>query len=148
MVRYRLNLATNEREGSEIARQIIRALMKAGVKVCFVTHLERNERTGAWEIAGMPDEVIRGFSKRREAIELVQESRLARGESWSPKVAQWIATSSRPEKEHVDGDVLRERWRSDPLTQGWTCPRWSSGQPNTPNRRGPICSPDCPPRTG
>lgn len=30
--------ATNEREGSEIARQIIRALLEAGVKVVFVTH--------------------------------------------------------------------------------------------------------------
>ncbi len=31
--------ATNEREGSEIARQVIRALMEAGVKIFFVTHL-------------------------------------------------------------------------------------------------------------
>jgi DNA mismatch repair ATPase MutS len=31
--------ATNEREGSEIARQIVRALIGAGVKVLFVTHL-------------------------------------------------------------------------------------------------------------
>jgi DNA mismatch repair ATPase MutS len=31
--------ATNEREGSEIARQVVRALIEAGVKVCFVTHL-------------------------------------------------------------------------------------------------------------
>jgi DNA mismatch repair ATPase MutS len=31
--------ATNEREGSEIARQITNALVESGVKVCFVTHL-------------------------------------------------------------------------------------------------------------
>jgi hypothetical protein len=31
--------ATNEREGSEIARQIARALLERGVKICFVTHL-------------------------------------------------------------------------------------------------------------
>lgn len=31
--------ATNEREGSEIARQVIRALIESGVKVVFVTHL-------------------------------------------------------------------------------------------------------------
>ena len=31
--------ATNEREGSEIARQIVRALLEAGVRVFFVTHL-------------------------------------------------------------------------------------------------------------
>ena len=31
--------STNEREGSEIARQIVRAMTEAGVKVVFVTHL-------------------------------------------------------------------------------------------------------------
>jgi len=31
--------STNEREGSEIARQVVDALLEAGVKVCFVTHL-------------------------------------------------------------------------------------------------------------
>ena len=31
--------STNEREGSEIARQIVRALLERGVKVCYVTHL-------------------------------------------------------------------------------------------------------------
>ena len=33
--------ATNEREGSEIARQITRALLEKHVKVFFVTHLYR-----------------------------------------------------------------------------------------------------------
>ena len=32
-------LLCNEREGSEIARQIIRALTKAGIRIIFVTHL-------------------------------------------------------------------------------------------------------------
>jgi DNA mismatch repair ATPase MutS len=31
--------STNEREGSEIARKIIRALLEAGIKVLYVTHL-------------------------------------------------------------------------------------------------------------
>jgi DNA mismatch repair ATPase MutS len=31
--------STNEREGSEIAHQIIRALTEAGIRVVFVTHL-------------------------------------------------------------------------------------------------------------
>jgi MutS domain V len=37
--------ATNEREGSEIARQITSALLERGVKVCFVTHLYEFART-------------------------------------------------------------------------------------------------------
>ena len=31
--------STNEREGSEIARQIITALLERRIKICFVTHL-------------------------------------------------------------------------------------------------------------
>lgn len=31
--------STNEREGSEIARQIVRALLECGVRVMYVTHL-------------------------------------------------------------------------------------------------------------
>jgi len=31
--------STNEREGSEIARQIVRALVDRGVKVVYVTHM-------------------------------------------------------------------------------------------------------------
>jgi DNA mismatch repair ATPase MutS len=31
--------STNEREGSEIARQIVRALLESGIKVFYVTHL-------------------------------------------------------------------------------------------------------------
>ena len=31
--------ATNEREGAEIARQVVRALMERGIRVFFVTHL-------------------------------------------------------------------------------------------------------------
>jgi hypothetical protein len=30
--------ATNEREGSEIGRQVVQALLQAGLRVCFVTH--------------------------------------------------------------------------------------------------------------
>ena len=31
--------ATNEREGSEIARQVVRALVECGIRALFVTHL-------------------------------------------------------------------------------------------------------------
>lgn len=31
--------ATNEREGSEIGRHVVQALLKAGIKVVFVTHM-------------------------------------------------------------------------------------------------------------
>lgn len=54
--------ATNEREGSEIARQIVHALLEAPVKVVFVTHLYQFAH-GEWE------------AKRPEAIFLRAERR-------------------------------------------------------------------------
>ncbi len=40
--------ATNEREGSEIARQIVRALVEKGVRILYVTHLIEFARSW-WE---------------------------------------------------------------------------------------------------
>jgi len=48
--------STNEREGSEIARQIVRALQERGVKVFFVTHLYDFARS--WFEAGHQDAVF------------------------------------------------------------------------------------------
>ena len=73
MVRYRLNLATNEREGSEIARQIIRALMEAGVKVCFVTHLF--DLANSLYVAGLGDALFLRAERRpdgRRTFRLVE----------------------------------------------------------------------------
>ena len=44
--------ATNEREGSEIARQIICALLEKGVKVFFVTHLYEFALWFLWQTNG------------------------------------------------------------------------------------------------
>ncbi len=44
--------STNEREGSEIARQIVRALIEAGVRVIYVTHLYDLAR--GWHCAHLP----------------------------------------------------------------------------------------------
>lgn len=43
--------STNEREGSEIARQIVRAMLDSGVKVAFVTH-QYDLAHGFWERRG------------------------------------------------------------------------------------------------
>jgi hypothetical protein len=45
--------ATNEREGSQIAREIVRALLERGVKVAYVTHLYDLAET--FHRLGMPD---------------------------------------------------------------------------------------------
>jgi DNA mismatch repair ATPase MutS len=59
--------ATNEREGSEIARQVTRALTEAGVRVVFVTHLydfavsARPEGSARFLRAERRDDAVRTF---------------------------------------------------------------------------------------
>ena len=58
--------STNEREGSEIARQIVQALVESGVSVCYVTHLY-----------GLAD----GFRRsRRDDVLFLRAERLADGQ--------------------------------------------------------------------
>ncbi len=69
--------ATNEREGSEIARQIVQAVTEAGAQVCFVTHLtdfardrfERDRRTTRFLRAERQPDGTRTFKLRAGAPE-------------------------------------------------------------------------------
>ncbi|HEX5467219.1 MAG TPA: hypothetical protein VFW92_11150 [Candidatus Limnocylindrales bacterium] len=54
--------ATNEREGSEIARQVVHALLERGVKVCFVTHMF-DLADGFWR-EGRPDALFLRAERR------------------------------------------------------------------------------------
>lgn len=57
--------STNEREGSEIAREVVRALREAGVKVFYVTHL--------WEFARLVRE------ERAKSVLFLRAERLPDG---------------------------------------------------------------------
>ena len=85
-------------------------LMRGRLRAELGVDWEQNPRTGQWEIKGIPDELIQQFSTRRGEIELAKESREARGEAWSPKVAEYVAHSTRPDKEAVSEETLRARW--------------------------------------
>jgi conjugative relaxase-like TrwC/TraI family protein len=92
-------------------------LMRGRLREALGVDWERNPRTGQWEIKGIPDELLQRFSTRRGEIELAKESREARGEGWSPKVAQYVATATRPDKEQVSEQTLRDRWAA--IAAGW-----------------------------
>jgi hypothetical protein len=91
--------------------------MRGRLREALGVDWERNPRTGQWEIKDIPDELLQRFSTRRGEIELAKESREARGEGWSPKVAQYVATATRPDKEQVSEQTLRERWAA--IAAGW-----------------------------
>jgi DNA mismatch repair ATPase MutS len=67
--------ATNEREGSEIATQIVRALLEKGMKVFYVTHLYEFAR-------GFFDEKDKGaiFQRAEREADGTRTFKLAEGE--------------------------------------------------------------------
>jgi len=56
--------STHEREGSEIARQVVSALMEHGVRIFFVTHLYEFAR--GWFEAGRPDTLFLRAERRAD----------------------------------------------------------------------------------
>ena len=79
--------STNEREGSEIARQIVRALLHLGVKVCYVTHMH---------------DLAAGFA--REAL---PEARFLRAERLSDGRRTFRMIQGEPEPTSHGEDVYR-----------------------------------------
>jgi len=98
--------ATNEREGSEIARQIVRALTEGGVKVLYVTH--QYDLAHSYYILGL-ETVL--FLRAERQSDGTRTFRLAEGEPLSTSYGEdsyrriFAPTSSRTSPE--DADVQR-----------------------------------------
>jgi conjugative relaxase-like TrwC/TraI family protein len=74
-------------------------------------------RRGAAEIAGIPDEVLRGFSRRRSEI----EARMRERGTSSARGAQVAALDSRRAKDYgVGGERLGARWASEAKELGFS----------------------------
>ncbi|MGO9821157.1 MAG: MutS-related protein [Solirubrobacteraceae bacterium] len=65
--------STNEREGAGIARQVVQAMIDAGVKVLFVTH--QFDLAGGFHAAGLPEALFLRAERdadRRRTFELIE----------------------------------------------------------------------------
>lgn len=90
--------ATNEREGSEIGRQVVRALLHAGVRVCFVTHQfdfadgfhrESPDRTLFLRAPRQPD------GQRTFRLEVAEPLPTSFGEDIYHRIGGWLGEQSR-----------------------------------------------------
>lgn len=71
----------------------------------------RRGRKGGWEIDGIPDEVVREFSRRsREVEEAVAELETLIGRTTSIAELRGVVTNSRPAKRHAPADDLAASW--------------------------------------
>jgi hypothetical protein len=80
----------------------------------------RPGRKGGWEIAGIPDPVLRGFSQRRGEIDdALRELEDAIGRDPSLQELDRIVLKTRPAKQHVPVDELLDGWRTRAATLGF-----------------------------
>jgi conjugative relaxase-like TrwC/TraI family protein len=80
----------------------------------------RPGRSRGWEIAGIPDPVLREFSRRRCEIEdALRELEDAIGHNPNLRELDRIVLKTRPAKQHVPVDELLDGWRTRATTLGF-----------------------------
>jgi conjugative relaxase-like TrwC/TraI family protein len=80
------------------------------------------DRHGNRELAGMPPELLRAFSKRADAIDCEVERLEAEGRVRTPKLVKWVVHSTRQAKQHEAPATLAERWRGEAAEHGVDVP--------------------------
>jgi len=80
------------------------------------------DQYGNREVTGIPDELVRGFSKRADAIDLEVERLEADGRVRTPKLVKWVVHSTRQAKRQEAPATLAERWRAEAHEYGADVP--------------------------
>jgi conjugative relaxase-like TrwC/TraI family protein len=73
---------------------------------------------GNRELAGMPEDLVRLFSKRTGQIDLEVERLEASGRERTPRLVKWAVHATRKPKDHDAADTLYGRWRTEAADRG------------------------------
>jgi hypothetical protein len=73
---------------------------------------------GNRELAGMPKELVRSFSKRTDQIDAELERLVEEGRERTPRLVKWTVQATRKPKEHEAPDTLYGRWRQEAAERG------------------------------
>jgi conjugative relaxase-like TrwC/TraI family protein len=80
------------------------------------------DRHGNRELAVMPTDLLRAFSKRADAIDGEVERLEAEGRVRTPKLVKWVVQTTREAKQHEAPATLAERWRTEATERGVDVP--------------------------
>jgi conjugative relaxase-like TrwC/TraI family protein len=106
---YRHRLAADAIYRATYQRELVRTL---GVEwTAADTHGNR-------EFQGMPDELVRLFSKRTGQIDIELDRLTADGRERTPRLVKWTVQATRKPKEHEAPDTLYNRWRTEAAERG------------------------------
>jgi conjugative relaxase-like TrwC/TraI family protein len=106
---YRHRLAADAIYRATYQRELVRTL---GVEWTAA------DRHGNRELQGMPEDLVRAFSKRSDQIDLEVERLEAAGRSRTPRLVQWAVHATRKTKQHERPETLYDRWRAEAAERG------------------------------
>jgi hypothetical protein len=106
---YRHRLAADAIYRASYQRELVRTL---GVEWTAA------DQHGNRELQGMPEELLRVFSKRTDQIDLEVERLEASGRERTPRLVKWVVHATRKAKEHETPDTLYGRWRTEAAERG------------------------------
>jgi conjugative relaxase-like TrwC/TraI family protein len=106
---YRHRLATDAIYRASYQRELVRTL---GVEWTVA------DAHGNRELQGMPEELVRLFSKRSDQIDLEVERLAADGRERTPRLVKWAVHATRKAKQHQTPDTLYGRWRTEAAERG------------------------------
>jgi conjugative relaxase-like TrwC/TraI family protein len=76
------------------------------------------DRHGNRELQGMPEALVRGFSKRTGQIDAELDRLATDGRERTPRLVKWTVQATRKPKQHETPDTLYGRWRAEAAERG------------------------------
>jgi conjugative relaxase-like TrwC/TraI family protein len=76
------------------------------------------DRHGNRELQGMPEALVRSFSKRTDQIDAELDRLTAEGGERTPRLVKWTVQATRKPKQHEAPDTLYGRWRQEAAERG------------------------------
>src|SRR5215218_8381589 len=70
------------------------------------------------QLKGLPEALVRLFSKRTDQIDLQVEQLQVSGRERTPRLVKWAVHATRKPKEHETPDTLYGRWRTEATGRG------------------------------
>jgi conjugative relaxase-like TrwC/TraI family protein len=106
---YRHRLAADAIYRATYQRELVRTL---GVEWTAA------DTYGNRELQGMPEDLVRGFSKRTGQIDAELDRLGADGREQTPRLVKWAVHATRKPKHHESPDTLYGRWRAEAAERG------------------------------
>jgi conjugative relaxase-like TrwC/TraI family protein len=100
------------------ADAIYRAALQRELTRSLGVEWTQADRHGNREVAGMPTELVRAFSKRIEQVNAEVERLEQSGRVRTPRLVKWAVHATRKPKEHEAPETLYARWRAEAAERG------------------------------